>query len=168
MDALGKGAARLAFGAACLSLVSFASAAGSWNEIAAHESPLKTRLEWTKDVKAKHFEKWSDNFLARFWISNWANSEQILHAILSEAGPNVAWKTGRKWWKNRDGIEKQLRNVVITKQQINVKYDSRFDCIASTCIPFTVESAWNCVFFVYSGFVRNRPKSEGVLEKKLQ
>ena len=66
MDALGKGAAQLAFGTACLSLVSFASAAESWKEIAAHESPLKTRLEWTKDAKAKYFENWSDNFTVRY------------------------------------------------------------------------------------------------------
>ena len=135
-------------------------------EIQAHESRLKTRLDWTRTAsKESHFQAWNDNYRVQTWSSFWIKGDRLLLAALSELGPNVRWKEEGDWWASKNSMEKQIRSLAGKKPDLDIDFDKRFECSGTACVPFTMYIKWSCVFYHVNDFAHGRPKSEGVLSR---
>ena len=168
MRMIGKGHVRFAIGGACLSFLVLLSGVTSGKEIEAHETPLKTRLEWTNSANSvQHNVEWSSGFKARYWSSSWAQLDRFLFAVLLEPAPNVSWSDYTKKLSKRKEIANAIKSVYSPDAKLKIDFDSKFDCSSFTCVPFmdTVHPQWTCMFYSNNNFVSNRPKSEGILAR---
>ncbi len=139
----------------------------SGKEIKAHETPLKTRLEWTNSAnKVKHQADWASGFKSRYWASEWWHSDRYLYANVSEPAPNVYWGDYTKKLSKRKEIANAIAKVVPPKTKLKIDFDSKFDCSSFTCVPFLYVariSQWRCMYFRNSDFASIVPKSEGIV-----
>ncbi len=168
MRALGQGHLRFAIGGACLSFLVLLSGVTSGKEIKAHETPLKTRLEWTKNTRKEYHQvKWGSGFKARYWESWRWHSDRYLFANVSEPAPNVYWSDYTKKLSKRKEIANAIKSVYSSDAKLKIDFDSKFDCSSFTCVPFmdTVHPQWTCMFYSNNNFVSNRPISEGILAR---
>ena len=131
-------------------------------KIQAHESRLKTRLDWTRTASMeRHFQEWDDTFQKQYWWSVWRSGDRILFGVLSELGPNVAWKEEGDWWKKKNSVKKDIKSIVGAKSDFVIDFENRFKCSGTACVPFTMNINWNCVYFYVDNLAGGRPKSEG-------
>ena len=168
MRAIGQGHLRFAIGGACLSLLIIFSGVTSGKEIKAHETPLKTRLEWTNSANdVTHRADWSGGFKSRYWASRWAHFDRYLFAVLLEPAPNVSWSDYTKKLSKRKEITNAIKSVYSSDAKLKIDIDSKFDCSSFTCVPFMdkAHSEWRCMFYSNNNFVSSNPKSEGILDR---
>ena len=168
MRMIGKGHVRFLLGGACLSflvLLSGVTYGTDGKEIKAHETPLKTRLEWTKNTSDEYHQvKWDSGFKAQYWESWRWHSDRYLFAVLTVLAPNVSWKGNPKTKKE---IKKLIKSTYSPKGKVKIDFDGKFGCGSFNCVPFvdTGVPLRPCISFSNYDFVSNLPKSEGVLSR---